>query len=658
MGSTDFATMIQDERYSGVLQGMGVNVKGIKNLVKLTKDESLSPEDVVDALSNVGNEDQVMKMGNIIKLKDKIAHESVVKALDDKETFHSLVKMGVDVNQVKKVAKLKEKLSVEETLEKVLDDDEAKGMFSNMGMDVNVLKKLSKIQEEVSNANDVNEVYEKPEYSQIMQNYGISPNKLKVFKNLQKELKNGKPLFQLLRDEESTLEEVGINLGSIKNFTKQVEPQAFEKFSSMFKDKDFSMFKDMDLSKFKDMDLSKFKDMDLSKFKDMDFSMFKNKDFSTFKGFEDLQDMMETSKDPKEKKKMGKMMEKMKKLMLKHPEKFGIKLPIEDCITETDDEGDCVSESACEAINGINGGPCHLGKDYASYPRVCCIHKVKCSGVFPFSKDVVYFTSPDDPSPTPCSLTLALNKDVCQVRLDFLDFSVGSLQSGQCSPESSFHISTNVKDSFIPVSNLCGTLSTKANTTEPAHLYLHIGKDADEWKYHNQRIVSLAAGPGVGNSKWNIKVTQIECNGAPLQAPSGCSQYYNDQSGSLVSLNYDDGQYMTNLDLTTCIKSQPACAIEYNLSPLNIGGDAALPGRVNYGLMCTDYLSFAGEKTGICGYSSGLRVTLPVSGYEGFTFRSNENYVAKESGFKLDYRFIKKCNNVNYFSYPVARSDP
>ena len=52
---------------------------------------------------------------------------------------------------------------------------------------------------------------------------------------------------------------------------------------------------------------------------------------------------------------------KMKKMMLKNPEKFGIKLPIEDCITETDEEGDCVSASACEAIAGINGGPCHLG---------------------------------------------------------------------------------------------------------------------------------------------------------------------------------------------------------------------------------------------------------------------------------------------------------
>ena len=29
-------------------------------------------------------------------------------------------------------------------------------------------------------------------------------------------------------------------------------------------------------------------------------------------------------------------------------------------------------------------------------------------------------------------------------------------------------------------------------------------------------------------SKWNIRVTQIQCNGyeSPLQAPDGCSQYY------------------------------------------------------------------------------------------------------------------------------------
>jgi len=606
--SNNLASMIQDERYSGVLQGMGVNVNGIKNFVKLSNDESLSPKDVVDALSNAGNEDQVMKMGNIIKLQDRIAKESVVQALDDKDTFHSLVKMGVDVNAVKKVAKLKEKIAAEDSIVKVFDDDEAKGMFSNMGMDVNVLKNLSKIQEEVAKAKDVNEVYEKPEYSEVLRKNGISPDKLKVFKSLQEEIKNGKPIIQVLNEEENTLEGLGIDLSSIKNFTKNVDPKAFEKLTAIMKEKDFSMFK----------------------------------------GLGDMEDKG-TPTDPKE---------MMKKMMLKNPEKFGIKLPIEDCITETDEEGDCVSSSACEAIAGISGGPCHLGKDYASYPRVCCIHKVECSGVAPFSKDVVYFTSPSVPSSSPCSLTLALNPGVCQVRLDFLDFNVGSLQSGQCSPDASIQISTNVKDSFIPVSNLCGTLSTKVNTTEPAHLYLHIGQDSDGWKYHNQRIVSLTAGPGAGASRWNIKVTQIECDGAPLQAPSGCSQYYNDLSGSVVSLNYDDGQYLTNLDLTTCIKSQPACAIEYNLSPLNIGGDnTAFAGRVNYGLMCSDYLSFAGEKTGICGYSSGLRVTLPVSGYEGFTFRSDQKFTDRESGFKLDYRFIQKCNNVKYFSYPVAKSE-
>ena len=70
-----------------------------------------------------------------------------------------------------------------------------------------------------------------------------------------------------------------------------------------------------------------------------------------FNGLGDMEDKR-TPTDPKE---------MMKKMMLKNPEKFGIKLPIEDCITETDEEGDCVSSSACEAIAGISGGPCHLG---------------------------------------------------------------------------------------------------------------------------------------------------------------------------------------------------------------------------------------------------------------------------------------------------------
>lgn len=82
-------------------------------------------------------------------------------------------------------------------------------------------------------------------------------------------------------------------------------------------------------------------------------------------------------------------------------------------------------------------------------------------------QEVTYFTSPDYPAPASaqtlqdgsCPLEVALRPSTCQVRLDFLDFRVGVLNGGQCVPGDSLLIRTNVNDSHIPMSILCGNLS-------------------------------------------------------------------------------------------------------------------------------------------------------------------------------------------------------
>ena len=51
-------------------------------------------------------------------------------------------------------------------------------------------------------------------------------------------------------------------------------------------------------------------------------------------------------------------------------------------------------------------------------------------------------------------------KPFIQVRLDFLDFRMGSMVDGFCQAGESFTISTSVNDSHIPVKVLCGTLTS------------------------------------------------------------------------------------------------------------------------------------------------------------------------------------------------------
>ena len=99
--------------------------------------------------------------------------------------------------------------------------------------------------------------------------------------------------------------------------------------------------------------------------------------------------------------------------------------------------------------------------DYSPYPRVCCVHKSSCVGQT--SKDVSYFTSPPagaSSAQAQCNMEISLLPGVCQVRLDFIDFRMGRMMAGTCPQTDSLRISTNVKNSQIPFSTLCGTINT------------------------------------------------------------------------------------------------------------------------------------------------------------------------------------------------------
>ena len=69
----------------------------------------------------------------------------------------------------------------------------------------------------------------------------------------------------------------------------------------------------------------------------------------------------------------------------------------------------------------------------------------------------------------------------------------------------------------------------------------------------------------VSNYTWNIKITQIDCNSNhPLEAPSGCLQYFHEPSATIESFNYNmnDSPYPANMDYAICIKKHPGfCGI-------------------------------------------------------------------------------------------------
>jgi len=241
--------------------------------------------------------------------------------------------------------------------------------------------------------------------------------------------------------------------------------------------------------------------------------------------------------------------------------------------------------------------------------------------------------------------------------------------NGVCSTDNQLVIESSVKRAFIPVKTLCGTLATNTSAdpqdnlrTDKAHLYIHIEDlpvDTLAKKVPNAPVPDVKLRIKVTNkpSKWNIRVTQIECDGAPLQAPGGCAQYYNDLSGVITSLNYYGNQYMTNMDMTSCIRYEPkACAIAYNIDDMSIG-EMKGQNKVGYGLTCKDYISFQGEKTCMCGNTVSRELVFPIRGAQGIHLHSDDMNTKSETGYKISYRYIKDCQGLGFFKYPQLRQN-
>jgi len=344
-------------------------------------------------------------------------------------------------------------------------------------------------------------------------------------------------------------------------------------------------------------------------------------------------------------------------------------LPAEECLTRHGEVGECLSAHDCGQTDGTMSGLCHQGMDYSAYPRVCCTYQAHCGATT--NKLVSYFTSPTYPElisdHSDCSLEVVLAPGVCQVRLDFLDFQMGGINNGLCSADNQMMIKSSVKHAFIPTNTLCGNLATNSSAdpmdnlrTDQAHLYIHIEDlpvDRQVKKVPNSAKPDVTLSVKVTNhpSRWNIRVTQIQCDGAPLQAPGGCSQYYNDVSGTITSLNYYDKRYMANMDMTACIRYEPkACAIAYNIDTMSIGDTKGL-NKVGYGLTCGDYISFQGEKTCMCGSTVARELVLPIRGAQGVHMHTDGEQYKSESGFKMTYRYIKDCDGLGFFKYPQLR---
>merc|ERR1712038_570871 len=202
--------------------------------------------------------------------------------------------------------------------------------------------------------------------------------------------------------------------------------------------------------------------------------------------------------------------------------------------------GTCYAASECSAKGGTVDGNCAAGFG------VCCTFTVSTCGTS-VTQNCSYIQNPSYPTSYTtsgsCSYSVTpLSTDICQMRLDFVNFDITETTAGVCTD--SF---TATGPSGQNPMDLCGTLTKQ-------HLYVEQARSstATTLKF------TIATG-----GTWKIKVSQIECSSVS-KAPSDCDQYLTGISGNVISFNWYGAVLLRNKDFTACIRREKGyCGISY-----------------------------------------------------------------------------------------------
>ncbi|XP_057368621.1 uncharacterized protein LOC130689699 isoform X3 [Daphnia carinata] len=227
----------------------------------------------------------------------------------------------------------------------------------------------------------------------------------------------------------------------------------------------------------------------------------------------------------------------------------------ESCRSPTTREmGICLDSGSCTSGGGRASGSCNSG-------LVCCINVINtCDDGFARQLDTVtvnntYWQSPVRtiaPSSS-CTLTVKLdttlpsqvNQPICQVRLDFVLFTISQPDSESvCNGD------------YFEVSGALNTVPTICGFNNGQHMYLHVPPAPNDVQ------LTFNFGPAEGESRqWNMLISMIPCN-SKILAPPDCLQYFTTRSGSVRTFNWRDvtgtaTRQLANQDYSICFRSGP-----------------------------------------------------------------------------------------------------
>ncbi|KAF7492778.1 hypothetical protein SSS_05421 [Sarcoptes scabiei] len=219
------------------------------------------------------------------------------------------------------------------------------------------------------------------------------------------------------------------------------------------------------------------------------------------------------------------------------------------CDGENEETGVCLYESECLNRRGAVIGRCANG--FAA----CCSLKFTCGGETNLNETI--FVNKQHPGyeneTNTCQVTIKKLDNICQLRLDFEEFSLSQPdENGFCTTDS-FMVRTTVGER-LPI--ICGENSGQ-------HIYVDMGQGSK-----NPVVLSIVTNGIKALRRWKIKINMITCNSLDM-APSGCLQYYRSATDIIKSFNFGpkidyQARYLANLRYTTCIRTEENfCAIKW-----------------------------------------------------------------------------------------------
>ncbi|RWS08288.1 hypothetical protein B4U79_09580, partial [Dinothrombium tinctorium] len=361
-----------------------------------------------------------------------------------------------------------------------------------------------------------------------------------------------------------------------------------------------------------------------------------------------------------------------------------VKFSNDECYDGGNQSGTCYTPLECKAFGGSATAMCANG--YGT----CCIISKSCHNTT--SQKVVYFKNPSYPSTDNqqnfCDLTIDIkDSDICQIRLDFLDFQLDPPKEGQCLGDKLTISASKQATSTIPT--LCGL-------NRNSHIYINVPQDTIP-----RSVSILFVTNSEGPYRWHLRITQIECINKlgnrqqksffsfippaslkiSVPAPPHCLQYYTASTGVIESFNF--GDYLNNLDYAICIERLPdTCKVIFtamdNEWSIEKTGTSLPSSGVGDEQCKSDYLMISGgSETGdgptydrYCGkrlnFEKDSQISKPVitkaNGPIVLRFHSDQYYKSEyKEGFRLHFQqennnCVSRTNTFSnlYFHSPSA----